>query len=112
MNLFLTQYHLFHRIYFAYLCCQVDESQEERTLGEIERYDALAAAMQQIGLIGIWDCKPLLNGGEIKAVLPKIPKGPAFRDVMEEQERWMVAHPGAPSECLAQHMAVKFPEYV
>jgi tRNA nucleotidyltransferase/poly(A) polymerase len=89
----------------------VDESQEERRLGEHERYDAFATAMQRIGVIGIWDEKPLMDGKEIKVVLPAIPTGPAFRPVMEEQENWMISHPGAGAEFLVKHLLETFPEY-
>ena len=67
--------------------------------------------MQRIGLIGIWEEKPLLSGNEIKNVLPRIPKGPAFRDVMEEQESWMILHPGASTDFLVKHLSEKFPDY-
>ena len=89
----------------------VEESQDELRQGEIERYDAFAAAMQRIGLIGIWGDKPLLGGNEIKGILPRIPKGPAFREVMEEQESWMIQHPGAGTHFLVKHLSEKFPEY-
>ncbi|CAB9512863.1 Putative CCA tRNA nucleotidyltransferase 2 [Seminavis robusta] len=89
----------------------LDESKEERRQGIIEQYDVFAAALQQIGLIGIWGAKPLIDGQEMKDVLPYIPRGPAFRDVMDEQERWIVTHPGASKEPLAQHLAAAFPEF-
>ena len=91
---------------------QLDEAHEEFRKGEIDRYDSLATAMQRIGAIGIWEEKPLLSGNEIKSVLPNIPKGPAFREVMEEQERWMVLHPGASSEILTVHLLKCFPDYI
>jgi hypothetical protein len=89
----------------------VDESHEELREGEIERYDAFAAAMQRIGLVGIWGEKPLLNGVEIKNILPNIPKGPSFRDVMEEQENWMTLHPGASPDLLVSNLQETFPDY-
>eukprot|EP00980_Cylindrotheca_fusiformis_P005035 scaffold1062_cov130-Cylindrotheca_fusiformis.AAC.41 len=89
----------------------VDESQEELRQGEIERYDAFAIAMQRIGLVGIWEEKPVLSGNEMKKILPTIPKGPAFRDVMDEQRRWMVLHPGASAGVLVKHLSEKFPDY-
>ena len=93
------------------ICLQVDESQEEKRQGEIERYDTFATAMQLVGLVGIWGEKPLLNGGAIKEVLTNIPKGPSFRDVMDEQERWMTGHPGAAVDFLVRHLQATFPEY-
>jgi len=90
---------------------QLDESREERRKGIIQRYDAFAAALQQLGLIGIWSQKPLINGGEMQQVLPNLPKGPEFREVMEEQEYWMISHPGAGKEALVEDLRARFPEY-
>jgi hypothetical protein len=90
---------------------QMEESQEERRKGIIQRYDAFAAALQQLGLIGIWNQKPLINGGEMQKVLPNLPKGPEFREVMEEQECWMIAHPGGAKLALVENLRAKFPEY-
>jgi hypothetical protein len=80
-------------------------------LGAIERYDVFSTALQQLSLIGIWNEKPLLDGQAVKKVLPGIPKGPAFRDVMEEQRAWMITHPGAPSEPLEDHLRLVFVEF-
>lgn len=89
----------------------IDESQEEKRQGVVERYDAFATALQQVGLIGIWNEKPLLHGGQISQVLSNIPKGPAFRDVMDEQMDWMTAHPGGRVEALVKHLRGVFPEF-
>ncbi|CAJ1967093.1 unnamed protein product [Cylindrotheca closterium] len=90
----------------------VDEAHEELRKGEIDRYDSFATAMQRIGVIGIWEEKPLLGGNEIKKILPSLPNGPTFREVMEEQEKWMVLHPGAGSEVLTDHLLKSFPDYI
>jgi hypothetical protein len=89
----------------------IDESQEERRLGIIQRFDAFATALQNVGLIGIWNEKPLLDGETVAKVLPNIPRGPAFRDVMDEQVSWMTAHPGAHPSALSQHLKQVFPEF-
>jgi tRNA nucleotidyltransferase/poly(A) polymerase len=89
----------------------VDESQEDLRQMQIDRYDGFATAMQRLGLIGIWAEKPLLDGSEVKKILPRIPKGPVFRDVMEEQESWMTLHPGAGADFLVKHLSETFPDY-
>jgi len=89
----------------------VDESQEELRQREIERYDSVGTAMQRIGLVGVYEQKPLMDGGEVKKVLPNIPKGPIFRDIMDEQEKWMTLHPCARADILARHLAQTFPDY-
>lgn len=79
----------------------------------MKNYDIFAAAMMQLGLIGIWNQQPLLNGVDIKnSILPNIPKGPEFRDVMDAQTHWMTCHPGGKREKLAEHLRCTFPEFL
>lgn len=47
-----------------------------------------------------------------KDVLKNIPRGPVFRDIMDEQVRWMILHPGGEKEHLNEHLKEYFPEYV
>lgn len=89
------------------------EAPEEVVSGITKNYDIFAAAMMQLGLIGIWNQQPLLNGNEIKkSVLPQIPSGPVFRDVMDVQILWMTSHPGGSREKLVEHLRQVFQEYV
>eukprot|EP00594_Rhizosolenia_setigera_P017934 CAMPEP_0178961198 /NCGR_PEP_ID=MMETSP0789-20121207/13536_1 /TAXON_ID=3005 /ORGANISM="Rhizosolenia setigera, Strain CCMP 1694" /LENGTH=715 /DNA_ID=CAMNT_0020644931 /DNA_START=396 /DNA_END=2543 /DNA_ORIENTATION=+ len=91
----------------------IGQSQEEIRRGIIAQYDAFAASLLQLGLVGIWKQKPLTNGEEMKKnVLKNIPKGPVFRDIMDEQVRWMILHPGGEKEHLNEHLKECFPEYV
>ena len=47
----------------------------------------------------------------MKEVLPYIPRGPAFRDVMDEQDKWMVTHPGGNKGPLIEHLKLEFSDY-
>jgi tRNA nucleotidyltransferase/poly(A) polymerase len=87
------------------------ETQEERRQGVMERYDTFATALQQTGLIGIWNEKPMADGETVLRILPGIPKGPAFREVMDEQVDWMITHPGANMDALTKHLQAKFEVY-
>ncbi|GAX22700.1 tRNA nucleotidyltransferase [Fistulifera solaris] len=89
----------------------VDDSQDEQRRGIIESFDAFAAAWQQLGLIGIWHQEPLLDGEAVKKLLPQIPRGPAFRDVMDEQANWMISHPGAGVSALESYLVASFPTF-
>ena len=92
---------------------QVEQTQEEIVTGIMNNYDVFAAAMMQLGLIGIWTQQPLVNGDEIKrTILTNIPKGPVFRDVMDEQIEWMTTHPGGSKEGLIQHLRATFSAFV
>ena len=90
----------------------MEQDFQEVRRGVIEQYDAFAASFLQLGLMGIWSQKPLIDGGEMKKnVLPGIPKGPVFRDVMDEQIDWMTLHPGGSKQCLVEHLAESFPDF-
>jgi hypothetical protein len=92
---------------------QIDQAKEEVIKGILQNYDIFAASMMNLGLIGIWNQQPLLNGEEIKkSILPRIIKGPAFRDVMEAQVEWMMIHPGGGRESLVEYLRGRFEEFV
>ena len=98
-----------HNLYFH---LQVEQTQEEIVSGIMNNYDVFAAAMMQLGLIGIWTQQPLVNGREIKnSILTHIPEGPVFRDVMDEQTEWMTTHPGGSKEGLIEHLRATFPAF-
>eukprot|EP00578_Thalassiosira_sp_NH16_P023731 CAMPEP_0181085772 /NCGR_PEP_ID=MMETSP1071-20121207/5401_1 /TAXON_ID=35127 /ORGANISM="Thalassiosira sp., Strain NH16" /LENGTH=764 /DNA_ID=CAMNT_0023167583 /DNA_START=122 /DNA_END=2416 /DNA_ORIENTATION=+ len=89
------------------------ETPEEVLCGIMKKYDLFAAAMLQMGLVGIWKQRPLLDGGEIKteAILPNLPHGPEFRSIMNAQMQWMIMHPGGSRETLVEHLKDIFPDY-
>ena len=98
---------------FSFFYLQFEQRQEEIVTGIMNNYDVFAAAMMQLGLIGIWTQQPLVNGDEIKrTILTNIPKGPVFRDVMDEQTEWMTTHPGGSREGLINHLRATFPAFV
>ena len=90
---------------------QVREAPEAVAIGIVENYNDFAAAMMHLDLIGIWNQRPLLAGGEITGdttVLPNVPRGPEFRRVMEAQTRWLTSHPGGRRGALVEHLRSAF----
>lgn len=49
----------------------------------ISAYAFMGRAIEDMGLEGVWDLKPMFNGGEVKEILPNIPYGPEFSKVMQ-----------------------------
>ena len=93
---------------------QFEEAQEEKRIGVVQAYDAFAASLLQLGLVGIWTQKPLIDGKELKTkeILPNVPSGPVFRDIMDEQEDWMIKHPGGGRDALITHLRKVFHKYI
>ena len=91
-----------------------EESQGEVREGIIQKYDAFAAAILQLGLVGIWSQEPIINGKLMtsEGILPNVPKGPIFREIMDEQTNWMTTHPGGTKDGLIKHLRKVFNEYV
>lgn len=91
-----------------------EEAQEEKRIGVIQTYDIFAASLLQMGLVGIWSQQPLIDGKEMKSkdILPNIPMGPVFREIMNAQEDWMIIHPGGGKEGLVEHLREVFHEYI
>ena len=91
-----------------------EESQSEMRIGIVQKYDSFAAVLMQLGLVGIWSQEPLINGREITSedILPNVPKGPVFREIMDEQMNWMTTHPGGSKEFLIIHLRDVFREYI
>lgn len=91
-----------------------EESQGEVREGIIQKYDSFAAAILNLGLVGIWSERPLVNGKEMisDSILPHVPKGPVFREIMDEQTNWMVTHPGGTTHALVRHLRDVFSEYI
>ena len=47
-----------------------------------------------------------------KDIIPNIPKGPVFQEIMDAQEDWMAIHPGGSKEGLIEHLREIFHEYI
>ena len=78
------------------------------------QYDHFAASILQLGLVGIWSQDHLISGKVIKSeeILPNLPYGPSFGEVMEEQTDWMMTHPGGSREALVIHLREAFSEFI
>jgi hypothetical protein len=77
----------------------------------IGAYVSLAKSIKVMGLIGIWELKPLLSGIDVLRLLPSLPKGPIFRDVMEDQISWMIMHPDLGPERIKGFLLEKYAEF-
>lgn len=91
----------------------VDKINEDLRQRIIFQYNTFATALVQLGLIGIWNQKPLIDGDQLKHkdILPNIKPGPVFREVIEEQMDWMITHPGGDKGSLIQHLQSVFPAF-
>lgn len=52
----------------------------------------------QLGIEDVYKWKPLLNGTEVLSLLPKLPRGPKIRQVLDAQVEWMLMNPSGTRE--------------
>ncbi|CAM9784732.1 unnamed protein product, partial [Chrysoparadoxa australica] len=69
-------------------------SGESQSSEVTQGYLAAGRAIVQAGLHDAWDMKPLFDGKEVAVLLPHVPKGPLYSQVMQAQIVWQMDHPG------------------
>jgi tRNA nucleotidyltransferase/poly(A) polymerase len=73
-----------------------------------QRYRDFATALQQLALE---HKEHGLNGRQLAQILPRLPAGPTFGDVMRAQADWLVQHPGAGTDALRDYLQQAFVQY-
>ena len=91
-----------------------DKRREQRRDDVIQQYNVLEKSISELGLDGIWLKKPIIDGDGLTSsdVLPNLPKGPAYREVLDEQSKWTTTHPGGKRASLVDYLRKIFPKYV
>jgi len=59
----------------------------------VERYRALEHAINCLNLDGVWSLSPILNGNEVRQVLPRVPKGPVLGDILQQLLEHQIVRP-------------------
>ncbi|CAB1119411.1 unnamed protein product [Ectocarpus sp. CCAP 1310/34] len=84
---------------------------KEEDAAVIAAYMSMAREIESMGLEGVWDLKPMFNGGEVKSILPKIPRGPVFSKVMDDQIKWMIANPEGTKEEALEYIKARYERF-
>lgn len=66
---------------------------ERRVL--IKTYEDFQKRVENMGLDGVWDVKPVIDGKQLMILLPELQKGPVIGKIMKEQVEWMIQNPGS-----------------
>jgi len=77
----------------------------------VDTYSAFRERVEQMGLDGVWEVKPVVNGGELMTLLPQLKKGPVIGQILREQVDWMIENPGKEKEDVREWIAEKFKQY-
>lgn len=77
----------------------------------IGKYRRLEARICDMGLDGVWDMAPLMDGNELQRMLGTAPKDMdrnsrcRFKDLIHEQTRWQLENPDGDIELCKAHLA-------
>jgi tRNA nucleotidyltransferase/poly(A) polymerase len=90
----------------------------------VDQYIQLQNRIEAVGLNSetMHKIQPMLNGSQVQKILPRIPKGVAFKSIMNAQEQWQVSNNNAwtlteslnignQRQDLIEHLKLTFPEY-
>lgn len=88
----------------------VELSREMRVL--VGAYDAFQKRVEDMGLDGVWDVGPVVNGNELMKLLPRLKRGPVIGKIMGEQVDWIIEHPEGDVEGVRQMLIEKYAQFV
>ncbi|CAM9285362.1 unnamed protein product [Ectocarpus fasciculatus] len=88
-----------------------DRADKEEDAAVIAAYMSMAREIESMGLEGVWDLKPMFNGGDVKKILPGIPRGPVFSKVMDDQIKWMIANPEGTEEEGLEYIKARYERF-
>lgn len=66
------------RSVFFFQLCRSGRTESEEDAAVISAYVSMGKSIEDMGLEGVWNLKPLLDGLEIQKLLPNLPRGPVF----------------------------------
>ncbi|EPR58804.1 tRNA nucleotidyltransferase/poly(A) polymerase family protein [Toxoplasma gondii GT1] len=70
---------------------------------------------KQIDAFGLADAHlqpPLCDGHRVKTLLKNLPKGPLFKEILDEQIKWQLAHPAGTAAACEEYLRTKYSTYV
>ncbi|PFH33663.1 tRNA nucleotidyltransferase/poly(A) polymerase family protein [Besnoitia besnoiti] len=90
----------------------VERAQQPIDPADVERFVALKKQIESLGVATAHRLPPLCDGHKVKQLLKNLPKGPVFKEVLDDQVRWQLANPtGTAEECEA-YLLTKYSAYV
>lgn len=86
-------------------------SETEEDAAVISAYVSMAKSIEDMGLEGVWNLKPLLDGVELKKLLPNLPRGPEFSNVISKQIEWLIENPDGTKEGVEEYLTTVYEKY-
>lgn len=77
----------------------------------VKTYDDFQQKVESLGLEGVWDVRPVVNGNELFKLLPSLKKGPMIGQIMKNQVDWMIQNPGRDKNDVIDWIKITYSEY-
>lgn len=77
----------------------------------VHTYGSFGEKVDEMGLDGVWDLRPTVNGNELLRLLPKLKKGPIMGKIMKEQIDWSIENPEKNADDLREWLIEKYAEF-
>ncbi|KAI0560435.1 Poly A polymerase head [Gracilaria domingensis] len=77
----------------------------------VASYREFGEKVERMGLEGVWDLKPMIDGNELLKLLPNLKKGPILSRMMNEQIDWMIENPGKGRAEITEWISDKYKQY-
>lgn len=78
----------------------------------IKTYEEYKQKVEKLGLEGVWDLRPSVNGNELIKLLPKLKKGPLIGEIMKKQVDWMIKNPGRSRDAVIDWIKTTYSEFI
>ncbi|PXF41921.1 CCA tRNA nucleotidyltransferase, mitochondrial [Gracilariopsis chorda] len=77
----------------------------------VDTYRSFGDKVESMGLEGVWNIKPIIDGNDLLKLLPRLKKGPLVGTIMKEQIDWMVKHPNEGTAEISDRILHQYKQY-
>lgn len=77
----------------------------------MKKYMAFEEKVDSMGLDGVWDIRPMVNGNDLQKLLPNLQRGPLIGTIMNDQISWQMENPSKDDDDLKVWLKTKYAEY-
>jgi tRNA nucleotidyltransferase (CCA-adding enzyme) len=89
----------------------IPETLAKESEAVVAAYASFRAEVEAMGLDGVWDLRPLVDGRELAVMLPRVPRGPLIGKIMTAQADYMIENRGVEVGQVRQWLLETYAEY-
>lgn len=90
---------------------KIPEALAKQSQAVVAAYANFRVEVDAMGLDGVWDMRPLIDGKELMKLLPKMPKGKMIGEIMGKQVDYMMENRGVQIDTVREWIRATFAEH-